>query len=70
MDLEDSMLGEINQRKTNVVCSHFYVKTNKQKNSSSKIQGTTDWWLPEVEGGWEVGKLGDGGPKNRLIAIK
>ena len=45
---------------------------NKQKRTkpSSKIQGTTDWWLPEVEGGWRVGKLGDGSPKNRLTAIK
>ena len=30
LDLEGIVLSEINQRKTNTVYSHFYVKSNKQ----------------------------------------
>ena len=61
MDLEDPMLGEINQRKTNVACSHFYVKTNKkeqnqaQKSREQQIDDCQKW--REVEGwaNWVMG---------------
>ena len=59
MDLEDSMLGEINQRKTNVACSHFYMKTKKQnqakKYREQQIDDCQRW--REVEGwtNWVMG---------------
>ena len=33
-DMEGIMLSERSQRKTNTTCSHFYVKSKKEKSTS------------------------------------
>lgn len=45
MDIENIMLSEVNQTKTNTVCSSLYVKSK----TNSKKQGKESW-LPGAEG--------------------
>ena len=40
MDLEGTRFSEINQRKTNIVWSHLYVKSKTQQNEYNKERFT------------------------------
>ena len=51
MDLDDTMLSETGEKKTNNIWSHVYVESKNQTKPSSQIW-RTDWWLPEVGCGW------------------
>lgn len=55
--LDAIMLNEIRQRKTNIVCSHLYVK-------SKRTQIHRNWKLIGARGsGWSMGKMGEGGQR-------
>ena len=49
MDLEDIMLSEITQRKTNIICFHLYVDSKKAKPPETEIRMV----VPRAWGGEE-----------------
>ena len=50
MCLEDILLSEISQRKTNATRSHLYVESKKKQT----LIETGEWWLP----GTRLGEMG------------
>ena len=54
MDLDGTMLGEINKTKTNTVCYHFYVESKKynklvsitKEKQTHKYREQTTGWVP------------------------
>lgn len=52
MDLWDIILNEINQNKTNTVCSQLHVKSKKPNSDKQSLE----WQLPGAE---ELEKWGD-----------
>ena len=52
MDLENIMLSEISQRKTNIMWSHSYVESNEQTELTNKMERDSHragWQLRQVE---------------------
>ena len=52
------MLTEISQREKDKYDLTYMWNLKKQK--QTKLVDTADWWLPEMEEGCQVGKMGEG----------
>ena len=63
MDLENIMLNEVSQRKTNTVSYHLYMKSKKPNSQKPR----EEWWLPGA-GNW--GKWGDIGQRLQISSYK
>ena len=57
------MLSEISQRTANIVWSHLYVESKKNK---VKVIEIVEWWLPWA-GGWGNGEMPVKGYKPLVI---
>jgi len=57
MDFEGIMLSEKIQT---VKGKYHMISVNVGKNKWTHWD-SIDWWLPEVEVGWELGEMGEGG---------
>ena len=57
-------------RERQILYNLSYTWNLKTKPKEIKLIQRIDWWLPEVEGSWEVGEMGKGGSKITKIKIK
>ena len=61
MDLEGKMLSEISQKERQILSDLTYMwnRKGKQKTKSNSQVQRTDWWLPEVGEGVQMGEGGE-----------
>ena len=68
--VEDITLRERNHmRKTNTVCSHLHVESNKKKKKTNKLRNRVDWELPGAQG-VGVGEMDEGGQRVQTFSFK